>query len=125
MKKIIINWFASAASLLIFALALNADQIPLAVLAALIFAVCLVWFTEIVRQIDSRSRRSERREPEPQELYSIDIPLDDPEDKPAEDAPEAYVISGSGNVHTGMYPSEDYFKMLVKGGSYDDIRRKA
>lgn len=123
MKKIIINWFASAASLLIFALALNADQIPLAVLSALIFAVCLVWFTDIVRQIDSRSRRSERREPEPQELYSIDIPLDDPEDKPAEDAPEAYVISG--NVHTGMYPSEDYFKMLNKGGSYSDIRGEA
>lgn len=125
MRKIIINWFASAASLLIFALALNADQIPLAVLAALIFAVCLLWFADIVRQIDSRSRRSKRREPEPQEFYNIDIPLDEPQDKPAEDAPEAYVISGSGNVHTGMYPSEDYFKMLSKGGSYSDVRREA
>lgn len=125
MRKIIINWFASAASLLIFALALNTNAIPLAVLSALIFAVCLVWFTDIIRQIDSRSRRSERREPEQQGFYSIDIPLDDPEDKPAEDAPEAYVISGSGNVHTGMYPSEDYFKMLSKGGSYSDIRREA
>ena len=123
MRKIIINWFASAASLLIFALALNADQIPLAVLSALIFAVCLVWFTDIVRRIDSRARRSKRREPEPQEFYSIDIPLDEPQDKPAEDAPEAYVISG--NVHTGMYPSEDYFKMLSKGGSYSDVRREA
>lgn len=125
MRKIIINWFASAASLLIFALALNTNAIPLAVLSALIFAVCLVWFTDIIRQIDSRSRRSERREPEPQEFYNIDIPLDYSEDKPAEDAPEAYVISGSGNVHTGMYPSEDYFKMLSKGGSYSDIRREA
>ena len=125
MRKIIINWFASAASLLIFALALNADQIPLAVLSALIFAVCLVWFTDIVRRIDSRARRSQRREPERQEFYSIDIPLDEPQDKPAEDAPEAYVISGSGNVHTGMYPSEDYFKMLSKGGSYSDVRREA
>lgn len=125
MRKIIINWFASAASLLIFALALNTNAIPLAVLSALIFAVCLVWFTDIIRQIDSRSRRSERREPEQQGFYSIDIPLDDPEDKPAEDAPEAYVISGSGNVHTGMYPSEDYFKMLSKGDSYSDIRREA
>lgn len=125
MKKIIINWFASAASLLIFALALNAGQIPLAVLSALIFAVCLVWFTDIVRQIDSRSRRSERRQPERREFFSIDIPLDDPQDKPAEDAPEAYVISGSSNVHTGTYPSEDYFKMLNKGGSYSDVRREA
>lgn len=125
MRKIIINWFASAASLLIFALALNADQIPLAVLAAIAFVACLLWFTDIIRQIDSRSRRSKRKEPEPQEFYSIDIPLDDPEDKPAEDAPEAYVISGSGNVHTGMYSSEDYFKMLSKGGSYSDVRREA
>lgn len=125
MRKIIINWFASAASLLIFALALNADQIPLAVLSALIFVVCLVWFTDIVRQIDARSRRSKRKEPEPQEFYNIDIPLDEPQDKPAEDAPEAYVISGSGNVHTGMYPSEDYLKMLSKGGSYSDVRREA
>ena len=125
MRKIIINWFASAASLLIFALALNINAIPLAVLAAIAFVGCLLWFSDIIRQADARARRSQRREPERQEFYSIDIPLDDPEDKPAEDAPEAYVISGSGNVHTGMYPSEDYFKMLNKGGSYDDIRREA
>lgn len=123
MRKIIINWFASAASLLIFALALNADQIPLAVLAAIAFVACLLWFSDIIRQADSRARRSKRREPERQEFYSIDIPLDDPEDKSAEDTPEAYVISG--NVHTGMYPSEDYFKMLGKGGSYSDVRREA
>ena len=123
MRKIIINWFASAASLLIFALALNKNAIPLAVLAAIAFVACLLWFSDIIRQADSRARRSKRREPERQEFYSIDIPLDDPQDKPAEDAPEAYGISG--NVHTGMYPSEDYFKMLSKGGSYSDVRREA
>jgi len=123
MRKIIINWFASAASLLIFALALNADQIPLAVLSALTFAVCLVWFTDIVRQIDARSRRSKRREPERQEFNSIDIPLDDPQDSANDKEPESYAVSS--NVRTGTYPSEDYFKMLNKGGSYDDIRREA
>ena len=124
MKKIFINWFASASSLLIFALALDGDQIPLAILAFLAFAVCLLWFTNIIRQIDARSRRSARREHEPQEFYSIDIPLDDPEDKPVDEHPEIFVIKGD-NVQTGGYPSDDYFAMLEKGGSYSDVRREA
>lgn len=123
MRKIIINWFASAASLLIFALALNTNAVPLAVLAAIAFVACLLWFSDIIRQIDARARRSQRKEPERQEFYSIDIPLDDPEDKGADKEPESYVVSS--DVHTGTYPSEDYFKMLNKGGSYDDIRREA
>lgn len=123
MRKIIINWFASAASLLIFALALNTNAIPLAVLAAIAFVACLLWFSDIIRQADARARRSQRKEPERQEFYSIDIPLDDPQDKTADKEPESYVVSN--NVHTGTYPSEDYFKMLDKGGSYDDIRREA
>lgn len=123
MRKIIINWFASAASLLIFALALNTNAIPLAVLAAISFVGCLLWFSDIIRQADARARRSKRREPERQEFYSIDIPLDDPQDKGADKEPESYVVSS--NVHTGTYPSEDYLKMLNKGGSYDDIRREA
>lgn len=123
MRKIIINWFASAASLLIFALALNTNAIPLAVLAAISFVGCLLWFSDIIRQADARARRSQRREPERQEFFSIDIPLDDPEDKEADKEPESYVVSS--NVHTGTYPSEDYFKMLSKGGSYNDVWREA
>lgn len=123
MKKIIINWFASAASLLIFALALNTNAIPLAVLAAISFVGCLLWFSDIIRQADARARRSQRKEPERQEFFSIDIPLDDPLDKGADKEPESYVVSS--NVHTGTHPSEDYFKMLNKGGSYDDIWREA
>lgn len=123
MRKIIINWFASAASLLIFALALSTNAIPLAVLTAITFVACLLWFSDIIRQADSRARRSQRREPERQEFYSIDIPLDDPEDKGADKEPESYVVSS--NVHTGTRPSEDYFKMLDKGGSYDDVREEA
>lgn len=123
MRKIIINWFASAASLLIFALALNTNAIPLAVLSAIAFVGCLLWFADIIRQIDARSRRSQRRQLERQEFFSIDIPLDDPQDKQANKEPESYVVSS--NVHTGTYPSEDYFKMLNKGGSYDDVRGEA
>lgn len=125
MKKIIVCYFASMGSLLGFILGLSTNMIPFAVIMVAAFTGCLLWFCDIARQWNAMRRRSDRAS-KPREVYNIDIPLDDdPEDKPAEDAPEAYVISGSGNVHTGMYPSEDYFKMLSKGGSYSDIRREA
>lgn len=112
MRKIIINWFASAASLLIFALALNTNAIPLAVLAALIFAVNLLWFTDIIRERSARARRAARAEHRgaEEEYYSIDIPLDDEDQNLAADKPEAVEISSF--IRPGSRPSDKYLQMV-------------
>lgn len=99
MKKIIVCYFASVGSLLCFMLALNMNQIPVAVLMAALFVGCMLWFTELTRLMKRKRRRSDR-EDIPQETYRIDIPLDDePEDKPV------------GNVRPGSRPSATYAQM--------------
>lgn len=99
MKKIIVCYFASVGFLLGFTLALNMNQIPVAVLMGALFVGCMLWFTELTRLMKRKRRRSER-EDTPQETYRIDIPLDDePEDKPA------------GSVRPGSCPSATYAQM--------------
>lgn len=100
MKKILVCYFASIVSLLIFMVARDMNLIPLCVVMFAAFTACLLWFADIMRQWNARKRRSERVNHEVQEFYSIDIPLDDkPEDKPA------------GGVHTGSRPSVTYAQM--------------
>ncbi|WP_407382828.1 hypothetical protein [Ruminococcus sp.] len=96
-KKIIVCYFASIVSLLGFTMALNTDQIPIAVLMAAISAGCMVWFTDMMRH--KRKPRRVVREDEPQN-YRIDIPLDDePEDETA------------GGVRPGSRQSVTYDQM--------------
>lgn len=99
MKKIIVCYFTTVGFLLGFTLALNMNQIPVAVLMGALFVGCMLWFTELTRLMKRKRRRSER-EDIPQEFYRIDIPLDDdPDDKPA------------GSVQPGSRPSATYIEM--------------
>jgi len=97
MKKIIICYFASVGALICFTAAVCSNNVPIMIATAGMFAGCVIWFTDIMRQISQRKER--RKEPcKVREFYSIDIPLDDDIKK--------------GNVRPGSRPSEMYLKMV-------------
>ena len=112
MKKIIINYFASLTAALLFALAVNMNLVPLAVVMACALAACLLWFTDIIRQRSARARRAARAEHRgaEEEYYSIDIPLDDEDQSLAADKPEPVEISSF--IRPGSRPSDKYLQMV-------------
>ena len=116
MKKLIVCYFASIGSLLGFMVAINMNQIPLAVIMVALFVACMLWFTDIARQKAKRGRHRSDQAKRPQEFYSIDIPLDDePEDKPA------------AAVRPGSRPSVTYLEMKTfqERGRMNDFQKEA
>lgn len=107
MKKIIICYFSSIGSLLVFMLAINMNQILLAVIMFALFTICLLWFSEITQKKKKHSRSAQVGKE--QETYRIDIPIDDVGKK-----------QEAGNVRPGSRPSDTYLKMV--GGDEIDSR---
>lgn len=104
MKIIIVNYFASIGSFMGFMIFLFTDNIPAAILMCLLFAFCLIWFSEIMKRWLQNIKERKQNEPveEPWNTCRIDIPLDDEPEKP------------KNNVRTGMYPSEKYLQMVAE-----------
>lgn len=105
MKIIIINYFASLGSFMGFIIFMNYNNIPAGVLMCILFAICLIWFSDIMKRWAAHVREK-RNEPVEEHWNDcrIDIPIDEPVKKK----------ETKSNVRTGSYPSEKYLQMVAE-----------
>lgn len=114
MKAIILNWFITVMSLLLFTITLLLGNIPLAILMVLIFAGCGLWFSDLMVRWDKRRQARKIEEAKPEDDICIDIPLD-----------ETCEHTGkveSREIKPGRYQSKTYLKMVKGGGSVYENR---
>lgn len=99
LNKIIICFFAAIGSTIGIFITRDLNLIPAMVMCVVALVLCLLWFSDLTRRIKAQSDRRRRPHKEPEEWYSIDIPLD--EDKPAV----------TSNVRPGSVRSAAYLQM--------------
>lgn len=124
MKKILICYFASIATITGFFTALFFNAVPLVVIFIIAFTACLLWFADIMRVMNKQEQRRRRRamkaaEPEYRRIdFADDLGEDEPEEKPA----------AVGIVRPGSCPSITYANMraIEKGREINEnIRAEA